>query len=133
MMTSLTPMTLASYPYLNAVRGATLLATDTPAAYQEALTVLMETLLVQNHITTNALVAVFFTQTPDLIAANPAQICRRLFDWPNVAMLCAVEPNVTGFPPRCLRVMVQFYADFPNVAKYPVYLNGAEQLRPDLA
>ncbi len=117
--------------HLKAVRGATLLSTDTDAAFKETLEPLIEGLLSRNNIDLTQVVNVFFTQTVDLQSDNPARVCRKLFGWANIPMFCSQEPKVLGMPERCIRVLIQFYGDHKEPCQ-PVYFNGAEALRPDL-
>lgn len=117
---------------LKAVRGATLIAKDEKEAFIQPVKQLLEALLADNQIAPADIVNIFFTQTADLTTENPARVCRLTFDWTGtVPLFCMAEPDVTDLPERCIRVLIQFYGD-RCVPVVPVYINGAEKLRPDL-
>lgn len=116
-------------PLLKATRGATQLPEHTPNAYRMAVTELLTELCHQNNITPEAIVAVWFTVTHDLTCDNPARIARtHLSGWDTVPMLCATEPDIDGFPNRCVRVLMQWHAPEGTKAQF-VYLNGCKELR----
>lgn len=117
---------------LYAVRGAITLKEDTPLAMSEAVVLLMDTLVAKNRVAVEAFVSVQLTVTPDLVSENPARALRtRRPGYGKVPMLCAVEPDIDGMLPLCLRVMVHYYAPEAHVSA-PIYLQGAQELRPDL-
>lgn len=120
-------------PVLRAVRGATQLPADTPQAYAHELTRLMQDLIAANDLAEDDVLTVFFTVTPDLHSDNPARVVREAFQWAQAPMFCSVEPDVAGFPPRCVRVLIQFYSLRAQRDCRPCYHNGAAALRPDLA
>ena len=117
---------------LRAVRGATTLTDDEATLYKEAVGNLLDELLSRNRIDEEDIVTVFFTVTPDLHAANPAMIARERYEWTYVPMICASELTVEGLPPRCVRVLIQFYTTATQNECQTVYLNEAQHLRPDL-
>ncbi|MBK8190302.1 MAG: chorismate mutase [Vampirovibrionales bacterium] len=117
---------------LRAVRGATQLDADAPELYAREMTRLMQALLEANDIGEDDILTVFFTVTPDLCSDNPARIVREAFDWRQAPLLCGVEPAVENLPPRCVRVLIQFYSARAQRECRPVYLNGAAALRPDI-
>ncbi|MFN8614678.1 MAG: chorismate mutase [Vampirovibrionales bacterium] len=118
---------------IRAARGATLVAENTQKAVSEAVTELLLALTQANQVECGAIIGVWFTLTPDLTAENPAKVARMALGWSKVPMLCAVEPLIEGFPPSCLRVLIQWQeVGHEGQLKDPprfVYLNGAEQLR----
>jgi chorismate mutase len=73
----------------------------------------------------------FFTATPDLTAAFPAQAAREL-GWSQVALLDAQEIPVPGALPRCVRVLVHWNTSTPQAGIRHVYLGESARLRPDL-
>lgn len=86
-------------------------------------------LLEQNAILEDDIVSVMFTVTTDLTALNPATALRKAGFAKSVALFTAAEPCIANSLPRVIRVLVTYYGSKKPV---PVYLNGAEALRPDL-
>lgn len=118
---------------LRGVRGAITVSQNQAQAIRDAVAELIETLLAQNTITTDGIVSVFFTVTPDLTALNPARAIRESrADWRQVPMLCAQEPVIDGMLPRCIRVLIQWQAADGSPPPMPAYLGEARGLRPDL-
>jgi len=69
--------------------------------------------------------------TEDLTAANPATGLRRT-GFSATPLFCTQEARVDGALPRVIRVLVTYEAP-EGAVPVPVYLDGAEGLRPDLA
>ena len=86
-------------------------------------------LLEKNAILEDDIVSVMFTVTADLTALNPATALRQAGFGKAVALFAAAEPCIANSLPRVIRVLVTYYGSKKPV---PVYLNGAEMLRPDL-
>lgn len=118
---------------LCAVRGATTADNDSPAAIEAALKALLAELTGRNEIREPDVVNVLMTVTGDIHSASPPRIARQLLDWQNTPILCGVEPDIQGFPPLCIRFLIQFYSQKSKDELRPVYLKGAAALRPDLA
>jgi chorismate mutase len=116
---------------LQAVRGATTLVQDTPDAMRQEVTCLLEALISENHITTQDIVSVFFTLTPDLHSISPAKVARERFDWENIALFSGLEPQIEGLPKQAVRVMIQFYTTRTAQELKHLYFNEAQTLRPD--
>lgn len=76
--------------------------------------------------------SVFFTVTPDLTSAFPAEAARQL-GWTDVPLICAQEIPVPGALPRCIRVLIHWNCDLLQSNVRHVYLGEAASLRPDLA
>jgi chorismate mutase len=75
--------------------------------------------------------SVFFTATPDLTAAFPAQAARDL-GWHRVPLLDAQEIPVAGSLPHCVRVLLHWNTHKSQQEVRHIYLGGAALLRPDL-
>lgn len=101
---------------------------DTKEAIAAAVEELCAELTKANDLDPIEIVSAFFTLTPDLHAAFPAQAARA-FGWGDVPMICAQEIAVPGALPRVCRVMLHVHRTKPG--KH-VYLRGAQALRPDL-
>lgn len=117
---------------MRAIRGAAQLRVDTREEMAEVVVELMTELLERNTITTDDLVSVIFTVTPDLHAEFPAAAARSL-ELGDVPLLCAQEIDVRGALPRVVRVLVHAELDVARQEVVHVYLRGAEVLRRDLA
>ena len=115
---------------IRGVRGATRPLRDDPDSIRSATRELLCTMLLRNDTTADSVVSAFFTVTPDLVTEFPARAAREL-GWNDVAMLCSTEIPVPGAIERVVRVLL--HVELPaNCSIKHVYLNGAEELRPDL-
>lgn len=86
----------------------------------------------QNSLNHDDLAAVIFTITPDLRSAFPAKSAR-LIGWTIVPLIDAIEPDIEGSLPKCIRVLMLWNTTLPQDAIKHVYLGKAKGLRPDLA
>jgi chorismate mutase len=114
------------------IRGATLLQADDAGEMAEAVTELVAEMLGRNGLTSDDLVSILFTATPDLHSAFPAAAARAL-GLGDVPLICAQELDVTGALPRVIRVLAHAECAVPRAQVQHVYLRGAESLRQDLA
>lgn len=115
---------------IRGLRGATRAERDEPESIRSATRDLLRELLRRNDITSDSIISAFFTMTPDLVSEFPARAAREL-GWNDVAMLCSTEIPVAGSIDRVVRVLL--HVELPvNSSTRHVYLNGAEELRPDL-
>ncbi len=115
------------------IRGATTVTQDNSAEVLSATRGLLEQLLVSNQIDSfEDIVSVFFTTTPDLTSAFPAEAAREL-GMKSVPLICASEIAVKGAMPRCIRVMLHVNTSLKQSEVVHVYLNEAQKLRPDVA
>ena len=86
--------------------------------------------------TTSTPVSVVFTLTPDLNVCNPAKALRLKGFCTRVPLFCCQEAYIAGMLPKVIRVLITWNADESWLKKNtvtPVYMNGAEVLRPDLS
>jgi chorismate mutase len=113
-----------------AVRGAIQLAENSAAAIERAGARLVTEILQANGIAENHLVSIVFSMTEDLTAANPATGLRRT-GFASTPLFCTQEARIDGALPRVIRALVTFDS-LERRAAVPVYLDGAEALRPDL-
>jgi len=114
------------------VRGATVADENTVEAIHTATQELLEAMLNMNPTMTKEDIAcAIFTMTPDLNAAYPAAVARRL-DWVTVPLLCAQELDVPEGLSRCIRILLLWNTNLPPGAIHHVYLREAKRLRPDL-
>jgi chorismate mutase len=117
---------------VRALRGATTLDEDTPEQMDTRVKALFAALFDRNGLDPDDVISVLLTATPDIQSAFPATSARR-FGLDDVALLGAQELAVAGALPRCVRVLVHIETDRPRAELSHVFLEGAVQLRPDLA
>ncbi len=117
---------------LRGVRGATRLSADDPAEMTDAVVELLGAILERNGLTTDDVVSVILTSTPDLRCAFPAAAAREA-GFGDVPLMCAQEIDVTGALDRVVRVMAHVETDRTRAEVQHVYLRGAEVLRRDIA
>lgn len=116
---------------VRAVRGAAGIEENTAQAICRGVERLMGLLLRKNGLPAERLISVQFTVTSDLTALNPAAAFRAM-GYPGVPLFCAQEADIEGAMKGVVRVLVTFNADASHHPE-PVYIDGAEKLRPDLA
>ena len=117
---------------MRAIRGATQLSADDADELHEAVVELVTAVLERNRITTEHLVSILFTSTPDLRSEFPAAAARGL-GLDDVPLLCAQELDIVGALPRVVRLLAHAELDVPRSGVHHVYLRGAEVLRQDIA
>ena len=110
------------------IRGATCARSDTKEEVHAATRDLLAELLRVNGLQPDDIVSIWFTATPDLHSAYPAEAARHL-GLTQVALLGAQEIDVPGALPRVIRVLVHAYGKGP--AQH-VFQREARGLRPDL-
>ncbi len=115
-----------------AVRGAIVVPANTPLAIRAASARLLSALIERNALVPERVVSAVFTSTPDLTADFPAHAAR-LLGWTGVPLLGATEVAVPGAPARVIRVLLTVTGVTRAKPLEPVYLDGAEVLRPDLS
>jgi monofunctional chorismate mutase len=112
-----------------AVRGAIQVPANQAEAIRASTARLLKELIARNGLEPERIVSAIFTATPDLNADFPAHAARML-GWTEVPLLGATEVDVPGALPRVVRVLVTVETTRKLT---PVYLDGAEKLRPDLS
>lgn len=115
-----------------AVRGATQVEADDRDQILDATAELVTEVMSRNDLTTDDVISVIFTASPDLIAEFPALAARKL-GFHEVPLLCATEIDVPHSLPRVIRLMAHIETDRPRSAIQHVYLRGAAALRIDIA
>jgi chorismate mutase len=115
---------------VRAVRGAIVVPVDAADAVLDATERLLRELLERNSLAHDDLISVVFTATHDLSSAFPAEAGRRM-GLADVPLLCAREIEVPGALARVVRILA--HAETDRARLTPVYLDGAEVLRDDLA
>ena len=92
---------------------------------------LIEALVHENEIESENVSAVFFTVTPDLTAAFPAEV-RIQIGWNLVPFLCGQEIPVPFSLQRLIRILILFETERNQKEIRHLYLGEAAVLRPDL-
>jgi chorismate mutase len=113
------------------VRGATTVEQDSADAILEATRELLACIIEANDVEVQDVASVFFTATPDLSAAFPAEAARQL-GWRHVALMDAQEIPVPDSLSCCVRVLIHWNTERSPEEIHHVYLRGATSLRPDL-
>ena len=119
----------------SAVRGA-VCSENTEESIIENTAGLYSVLLSKNGIQEDRIVSVVFTLTPDLNVCNPAKALRLKGFCTRVPLFCCQEAYIDGILPTVIRLLITWNADESSLKKNtvtPVYMNGAEVLRPDLS
>ncbi|GAA4624817.1 chorismate mutase [Actinoallomurus vinaceus] len=117
---------------VRAVRGATQVDENDRDQILEATAELVAEVMGRNALTTDDVISVIFTATPDLTAEFPALAARKL-GFNEVPLLCASEIDVPHALPRVVRLMAHIETDRPRSEIQHVYLRGAVALRLDIA
>jgi chorismate mutase len=114
------------------VRGAVIATSDSPEAILSSTReLLLEILAANPTLQPEDIASVFFTVTPDLHAAHPAQAARGL-GWVEVPLMCAQEIPVPNGLPRCIRILLHWNTPLSQHEIQHIYLGEAASLRPDL-
>lgn len=117
---------------VRAIRGATQLDVDEREHLLASTRELVTRVLEANQLSTDDLISIIFTCTPDVTSEFPALAAREL-GLGDVPLLCTVELAIDGSMPRVVRLMAHAEMDKPRDAVQHVYLRGAAALRRDLA
>ncbi|GAA3806653.1 chorismate mutase [Sphaerisporangium flaviroseum] len=117
---------------VRAIRGATQIDSNDREAILAGVTELVTEVMGRNRLTTDDVISVVFTATPDLTAEFPALAARKL-GFHDVPLICASEIDVPGALPRVVRLMAHVATDRPRQEIQHVYLRGATALRVDIA
>jgi chorismate mutase len=117
---------------VRAIRGATQLDVDEREHLLERSAELVTAVLEANELSSDDLISILFTVTPDLRSEFPA-VAGRQIGLVDVPLICAREIDVPHALPRVVRLMVHTESPRSRDKIQHVYLHGAVSLRPDLA
>ncbi len=117
---------------VRAIRGATQVDSDERETILSGVIELVTEVMERNRLTTDDVISVIFTSTPDLTAEFPALAARKV-GFHDVPLICASEIAVPGAMPRVVRLMAHVETDRPRSEIQHVYLHGAVALRQDIA
>ncbi|MDD4574021.1 MAG: chorismate mutase [Sphaerochaeta sp.] len=118
-------------PLISAVRGAICVERDEPALIEEAVCKLYSALLKANEIEESDIACLLLTQTGDLKSRNPAGGLRKGGYCATTPLFCMQELEIEGMLEKVIRILVITNRAVGQVK--PIFLDGAEKLRPDLA
>jgi chorismate mutase len=118
-------------PMINAIRGAICVKEDTKESIDRAISTLYSKLLEANGLDEGNVSLLLITQTGDLKSRNPAAGLRGSGFCATTPLFCMQELEIEGMLERVIRILAVSNKDIEKVV--PVYLEGAEKLRPDLS
>ena len=116
---------------LRALRGATTVDVDEPDHVTERVVALLQAMLDRNGVQHDDLVSIVFTTTHDIRSIFPATAARSM-GLGDVPLLGALEADIEGATPRCVRVLMHLTTARSRAELRHVYLEGAAGLRDDL-
>lgn len=117
---------------LFSIRGA-ICAENTEKSIEERTVQLCRALFDKNALDSADIVSVQFSLTRDLDEMNPCAAMRRNdvgVDTSRIPLFCTQEAYIKGGLGHVIRIMVTAYME-EDAVPAPVYLSGAEKLRPD--
>ncbi|MGJ6963194.1 chorismate mutase [Streptosporangium sp. G11] len=117
---------------IRAIRGAIQVGANDRDEILSGVTELVTEVMGRNRLTTDDVISVIFTATPDLTAEFPALAARKL-GFHDVPLICASEIDVPGALPRVVRLMAHVDVERSRQDIQHVYLRGAVALRVDIA
>ena len=123
-------MTDPSLDQLVAWRGATTATENTAAAIHQAVSELLDALVIRNQLQPHNLISMIFSVTADLDALFPASVARHRPGWQAIALLDTQQMYVPGDLSRCIRLFAHGWLPKGRVPEHP-YLRKAVSLRPD--
>ena len=112
------------------VRGATTAAGNTAVAITDATLELLRVLRDRNAIKSEDIGYIWFTVTPDLDAAFPADAARVGMGWTDVPLICGREIPVPGALGMCVRVLIAWNTPKSQKEIHHAFMHGAKSLRP---
>ncbi len=115
-----------------AARGA-IFAENTKDSIAEKAVKLFNAVVEKNGIASEDVVSLQWTMTRDLDAMNPATALRLgkpAIEVSEIPLFCSQEAFIQGGRPKVIRLLLTAYMERKPV---PVFLDGAEALRPDIS
>ncbi len=117
---------------VRAIRGAIQVGADDRQEILDGTAELVTQVMERNGLTTDQVISVIFSATPDLRAEFPALAARSL-GFQEVPLLCCTEIAVPVAMPRVVRLMMHVETALARQQIQHVYLRGAAALRLDIA
>jgi chorismate mutase len=112
------------------VRGATTVPANEARAIFAGTVELLRVLVDLNGMRPDDIGYVWFTVTPDLDAAFPADAARAGLGWTDVPLICGREIPVPGALGMCVRVLIAWNTSKTQKEVRHAFLRGAKALRP---
>lgn len=112
------------------IRGATTVAANDARAIVKGTLELLRVLRDLNGLKPEEIGYIWFTVTPDLDAAFPADAARAGMGWTEVPLMCGREIPVPGALGNCVRVLIAWNTDRSQSDVRHAFLHGARALRP---
>ncbi len=112
------------------VRGATTVPSNDAESIFNGTLELLRVLVDRNEMRPEDIAYVWFTVTPDLDAAFPADAARAGLGWTDVPLICCREIPVPGALGMCVRVLIAWNTTRTQKEIRHVFLRGARTLRP---
>ncbi|MBQ9081212.1 MAG: chorismate mutase, partial [Clostridia bacterium] len=115
---------------MNVIRGAITVDADTPKQIKEKTAKLLQAIAQENGLKEENIKAIIFSTTQDIHSYYPAKAAREC-GFEKASLFSAVEPDITGALPLCIRVMI--LAEGMMQEEKHVYLGEARKLRKDIS
>jgi len=112
------------------VRGATTGRANDAKAIFAGTAELLHVLTELNGLRPDDIAYVWFTVTPDLDAAFPADAARAGLGWTDVPLICGREIPVPGALGMCVRVLIAWNTAKSQKDIHHAFMHGAKSLRP---
>lgn len=113
------------------IRGATTIEKDCQQEMQGAVKALLDEIFLVNGLRKEEIRCFVFSLTTDIHSYHPAKAARECgYDY--APLFAAIEPDIDGGLPLCVRVMILTERDYAKKVKH-VYQKGAKMLRKDLS
>jgi chorismate mutase len=112
------------------VRGATTARGNDAVAITDATLELLRVLRDRNAMKPEDIGYIWFTVTPDLDAAFPADAARVGMGWSDVPLICGREIPVPGALGLCIRILIAWNTNLAQRDVKHAFLRGARLLRP---
>ncbi|MGD9552682.1 MAG: chorismate mutase [Candidatus Caldatribacteriota bacterium] len=113
------------------IRGAITVEANSKESILEGTKELLLAMQKENQFNTTDIVSIFFSMTPDLNAAFPAEAARQL-GWRMVPLFDTQEIPVVGSLPQCIRILILINSQKSQLEIKHCYLRESQVLRADL-
>lgn len=113
------------------IRGASTVEGNLKNEIFKSTGLLLQQLFTVNQIDPEDVAAIYFTLTPDLNAAFPAEVAREM-GMTKIPLLCMQEIGVPGSLPKVVRILLLVNTELNQDEIKHVYLGEAKKLRDDL-
>lgn len=114
-----------------ALRGAITLERDDRDHLLERVERLLTEMIERNSLSSEDLISILFTATPDIHSVFPAVAARQM-GLGDVPLICAQELSIVDSMPLCVRVLMHTNTELTRSELRHVYLEEARTLRDDL-